>query len=131
MSPLSEPVLQGEPHELLEALSHAALLPGGGRDLARVGEIIGESSVHLARESLVDDAYADLVVVHEAAPVEIGGAYRGPHTVHDDGLGMQEGALELVQAHAALEQIVIVGASRVEHAREIAVRGQDHADGDT
>ena len=75
---LLEPVLQRQPQQLFEPFFQAALFPRGQRDFLRVIKVVYEGAQHFAREGFIDHADVDLVVVHEAAPVEIRRAHRRP-----------------------------------------------------
>ena len=61
----------------------------------------------------------DLVVVQEAAPVEVGRADGRPHAVDQRGLGVQQRVAALVDLHAAAQQLAVMGAPRVEHQPEV------------
>ena len=69
-------------------------------------ELLGQIAVE--RRPIGDGA--DLVVQEEAAVVEVGRADDGDVVVHHQGLGVQHARLVLVDAHAAADQLVVVGA---------------------
>ena len=68
--------------------------------------------------------------MQEAAPVEVGGAHRGPDAVDQRGLGVQHTATPLVDLHAGAQQPAVVAAPGVEHQPRIgfAWQYQPHID---
>src|SRR5262252_3777184 len=75
-------------------------------------------------------ALSDLVVVPEAASVEIGRTENAPLVVHDEDLAVQHAALTLVDVKALAKQPAIQVARGPLHDRHVALAGDDHADED-
>jgi len=90
----------------------------GLRDVARKG------GPHQVAEFRAQHDRVELLVVQEAAPVEVGRADRRPDAVDHDRLRMQQCIAALVDDYAVLQQLVVVGPPGVEHQRRIGLAGQ-------
>ena len=74
-------------------------------DFPGFGDVTLEDGGHLGGEFRPHHNHIDLVVVEEAAPIEVGGADRGPDPVDERRLGVQHAVLALVDPHARIQEL--------------------------
>ena len=87
------------------------MAPGSLGDFRGGGGVLDELRLHFIGKTGAEDDGVDLVVVDDAAPVEVGGADDGPGTVDHGGFGVQHGAVALVNMHAGFQQIFVIRAA--------------------
>src|SRR5688572_2981820 len=111
----SYPIRKHVDEELFCPLPQRTPLPLVELDRARGLLIALEYLLHSCGSVAADHYGVDLVVVQEAARVEISGADDGDGAVDDDALGMEQGVFQLVDLHSRLQQ-----------ASECRLRGVEH-----
>jgi len=105
-----QPVLPEAGELLLGTKDHRTALPLFQRDLPGLRHVVLEGRSHLASELRAQHDGVDLLVVEEAAPIEICRAYRRPYAVNygrSSSASVRRGARDL---HAILQQLLVVGA---------------------
>jgi hypothetical protein len=88
-------------------------------------EVARLQAVEQRAERLVVDEQRDFEVQPQAARVEVVRAGHRDVLVDDDRLRVQQAAAVEQDAHAGVEQVVVVGAARVAHEKRVHLLGHD------